>query len=74
MSWNTEDEMAAINLMASEKRRASGRKPSIHQCIAMLNNWLDHADIREWDRTVNVDKCRAHANKVLESLYAQLGN
>lgn len=60
MSWQTKDEIKFLKHMANGKNAAS-----------KLQSWLRWSRRRYWDRGVDVEKCRAHAEVLLFKLGMQ---
>ena len=67
-AWETEDEVNALNYMASREVRPSGKIPSLEDRKERLESWLIYSTIRKWPDGVDVGWCRHYCQKLLREI------
>lgn len=67
--WNTDDEIKAVRLMASDKLRGdSDIAPTVEERIYRLRSWIKHSYDRKPTTGLDLMKVRREADKLLAEL------
>lgn len=67
-AWMTRDEITVIRYIASNKRRPSGRVPTLKERRNTLSQYVRLIDKREWPDGINVTKVRVVAERFLRNM------